>query len=193
MKKTYTRTAFTIALAGLGMAALVSAPHAQTAPKAASAVVADASGVVVGVAHFLEVAGGTRITLRVLKGLTPGKHGVHVHSKSSCADAPDATTGANVKFGGAGTHLDPLETKKHGGPANTEKEAHAGDIPNIEIQTSGRGTLEFTTTKLTVSDGPLSLKSGSIVIHANEDKYTNDPPLGGSGPRLACGVVRLDN
>jgi superoxide dismutase, Cu-Zn family len=193
MKKLNTRVALTVALASVGIVALVSVPHAQTAPKAASAVVADANGIVVGVAHFLEVAGGTRVTLRVAKGLTAGKHGVHIHSKSSCADAPDATTGANVKFGGAGAHLDPLETKKHGGPTNTEKEAHAGDIPNVEIQSDGRGTLEFTTKKLTVSDGPLSLKAGAIVIHANEDKYTNDPPLGGSGPRLACGVVRLDN
>jgi superoxide dismutase, Cu-Zn family len=193
MKNINTRIALTAALAGLGMVLLVSAPRAQSAPKAASAVVADASGIVIGVAHFLEVADGTRITLRVQKGLTPGKHGVHVHSKSSCADAPDATTGANVKFGGAGTHLDPLETKKHGGPTNTEKEAHAGDIPNIEIMADGRGTLEFTTKKLTVSDGPLSLKSGAIVVHANEDKYTNDPPLGGSGPRVACGTVRLEN
>ncbi len=192
MKKTNMQKVLIAALAGLGIVALVSAPHAQSAPKGASAVVSDANGVVVGVAHFLEVADGTRITLRVTKGLTPGKHGVHIHSKSSCADAPDPS-GKNVKFGGAGTHLDPLETKKHGGPTNTEKEAHAGDIPNVEIQTDGRGTLEFTTKKLTVSDGPLSLKSGAIVIHANEDKYTNDPPLGGSGPRLACGVVRMDS
>jgi superoxide dismutase, Cu-Zn family len=193
MKKINSRIALTAALAGLGIAVLVSTPHAQTAPKAASAVVKDATGKLIGVAHFREVAEGTRITLRVLSGLTPGKHGVHVHSKSSCADAPDATTGANVKFGGAGTHLDPMDTKIHGGPTSTEKEAHAGDIPNLEIKSNGHGTLDFTTQKLTVSDGPLSLKSGAIVIHANEDKYTNDPPLGGSGPRLACGVVRLDN
>ncbi len=193
MKNINTRIALTAALTGLGAVMLVSAPHAQSAPKAANAVVADANGLVIGVAHFLETTNGTRITLRVQKGLTPGKHGVHIHSKSSCADAPDAKTGANVKFGGAGAHFDPLDTKKHGGPTNTEKEAHAGDIPNIEIAADGRGTLEFTTQKLTVSDGPLSLKAGAIVVHANQDQYTNDPPLGGSGPRVACGTVRLEN
>lgn len=193
MKKTHTRMALTAALAGIGMVLLVSVPHAQSAPKAASAVVKDATGKLIGVAHFRETAEGTRITLRVLSGLPPGKHGVHVHAKSSCADAPDATTGANVKFGGAGPHFDPLDTKNHGGPMVSEKEGHAGDIPNLEIKSNGLGTLEFTTKKLTVSDGPLSVKSGAIIIHANEDNYKNEPPNGGSGARLACGVIRLEN
>ena len=29
----------------------------------------------------------------------------------------------------------------------------------------------------------------AIVIHANEDNYTDTPPLGGSGPRIACGEI----
>ncbi len=182
------RLTVTATLAALGIALLVSAPSAQSAAKTTSAVIKDASGKAIGVARFTEVADGTRITVRTLSGLTPGKHGVHIHGKSSCADAPDAN-GNTVKFGGAGAHFDPMNTNSHGGPLVSEKEGHAGDFPNLVVAANGHGSLEFTTKKLTVASGPLSVIGGAVVIHANEDNYTNTPALGGSGARLACGAI----
>src|SRR5919106_5360923 len=121
------------------------------------------------------------ITVRV-KGLKPGRHGVHLHAVGKCE--PD--------FAAAGGHFDP-------GPAsNTDPDAnhplHMGDIPNLDVGANGRGTLKTVTTRVTLSDGPLSLFDGdgsAIIIHGNPDQgITGEPKSGVSGgPRVACGVI----
>lgn len=119
--------------------------------------------------------------------LTPGKHAVHFHEKAAC-DCDG--------FKCAGGHFDP-------GPAgNTDPDAnhgyHAGDLPQIIIDEDGSGTLEAITTRVTLSDGPVSLLSKesapegtSIMVHGNPDPHT--PGESGSGhsggPRLACGTI----
>jgi len=115
-------------------------------------------------------------------GLKPGMHGVHLHAVGKCT--PD--------FAAAGGHFDP-------GPAgNTDPDAnhpfHMGDIPNLEVGANGRGTMKIVTTRVTISDGPLSLfdQDGSaIIIHANQDQITTGEPKSGvsGGPRVACGVI----
>jgi len=120
--------------------------------------------------------------------LTPGKHAVHFHEKATC-DCEG--------FKCAGGHFDP-------GPyGNTDPDAnhgyHAGDLPGIIIDENGYGVLEVVTTRVTLSDGPVSLlgkdsapEGTSIMIHANEDPHT--PGESGSGhsggPRLACGTIQ---
>jgi len=124
----------------------------------------------------------------VLKGdpktLKPGKHAVHIHEKGDCeCDG----------FKCAGGHFDP-------GPAgNTDPDAnhgyHAGDLPGITIDETGSGELETITTRLTLSDGPVSIlqpeEGTSLMVHGNPDPYT--PGESGSGhsggPRLACGRI----
>jgi Cu-Zn family superoxide dismutase len=116
------------------------------------------------------------------QGLTPGKHGVHLHAVGKCE--PD--------FSAAGGHFDP-------GPAgNTDPDAnhpfHMGDLPNLIIGADGKGTLKATTTRVTLSDGPLSLfdsDGSAIIVHGNPDQgITGEPKSGVSGgPRLACGVI----
>lgn len=119
--------------------------------------------------------------------LKAGKHAVHFHEKASC-DCEG--------FKCAGGHFDP-------GPAgNTDPDAnhgyHAGDLPSINIDESGKGRLEAITTRVTLSDGPVSLlgkesapDGTSIMIHANPDPHA--PGESGSGysggPRLACGTI----
>ena len=139
-----------------------------------------------GTAEFEEQAHDgakvVHVTLTV-SGLKPGLHGVHLHAVGKCE--PPA-------FTAAGGHFDP-------GPAgNTDPDAnhpfHMGDIPNIEAGANGRGTLKTLTTRVTLSDGPLSLFDAdgtAIIIHANPDKgITGETKSGVSGgPRVACGVV----
>lgn len=119
--------------------------------------------------------------------LTPGVHAVHFHEKAAC-DCEG--------FKCAGGHFDP-------GPAgNTDPDAnhgyHAGDLPSITIDEAGHGELEAVTTRVTLSDGPVSLlghdsapEGTSIMIHGNPDPHT--PGESGSGhsggPRLACGTI----
>jgi Cu-Zn family superoxide dismutase len=143
-----------------------------------------------GEAEFVEVRRGTqrfvRVTVR-LKGdpsaLTPGLHGVHVHEKGEC----------QPPFTSAGGHFDP-------GPAsNPDPDVnhpfHMGDIPNIRINRDGSGVLEAVTTRITLSDGPLSIFDGdgsAIIIHGKEDQLISGPSKSGvsGGPRLACGVIK---
>ena len=140
---------------------------------------------ITGTAEFKETRQGILSVVEVTvtaSGLTPGKHGVHLHAIGKCE--PDFTA--------AGGHFDP-------GPAsNTDPDAnhpfHMGDIPNLEVGADGRGTLKATTTRVSLSEGPLSLfdaDGSAIIIHGNEDKgITGEPKSGVSGgPRVACGVI----
>ena len=76
---------------------------------------------------------------------------------------------------------------------------HAGDLPNIVIDENGKGRLEAVTTRVTLSDGPLSLlgkesapEGTSLMVHGNEDPYKGGTSGSGvsGGPRLACGTIQ---
>lgn len=138
-----------------------------------------------GTADFVERQQGTgkvvEITLNVT-GLKPGLHGVHLHAVGKCA--PDFTA--------AGGHFDP-------GPAgNVDPDAnhpfHMGDLPQIQAGADGKGSMKAVTTRVTLSDGPVSLfdaDGSAIIIHGNPDQgITGEPKSGVSGgPRVACGVI----
>lgn len=140
-----------------------------------------------GTADFTErtfETGGIQVELVVsAKGLKPGLHGVHLHAVGKC-EAPGFTS--------AGGHFDP-------GPAgNTDPDAnhpfHMGDVPNLQVADNGTGTLRWTTSRVTLSDGPLSLfdaDGAAIVIHGNPDQYITGESKSGvsGGPRAACGVI----
>jgi hypothetical protein len=80
-------------------------------------------------------------------GLTPGEHGVHIHSIGSCSPTFDAT----------GPHHNPLAAL-HG--------HHASDLPDLVVNSAGRGRLNGITEAATLSDGPTTLfdDNGSAVI-----------------------------
>jgi superoxide dismutase, Cu-Zn family len=145
-----------------------------------------------GKAEFVEYEFGEQKVVKItltLEGdpekLKPGKHAVHIHEKGDC----------NCEgFKCAGGHFDP-------GPAgNTDPDVnhpfHAGDLPSITIDENGKGTLEAISTRVTLSDGPLSLLSApegtALMVHANPDPYHGGEKGSGvsGGPRLACGVIK---
>jgi len=144
-----------------------------------------------GLAEFTEydVDGFKYVHVRVtLKGkpetLKPGKHAVHIHEKGDCeCDG----------FKCAGGHFDP-------GPfGNTDPDAnhgyHAGDLPSITVTESGEGEMEAITSRVTLSDGPVSIlqpeEGTSIMVHANPDPHTPGETGSGisGGPRLGCGKI----
>jgi len=138
-----------------------------------------------GTATLTEHMQGTGKMVEIVltvKGLTPGRHGVHLHAVGKCE--PD--------FAAAGGHFDP-------GPAsNTDPDAnhpyHMGDVPNIEAGASGSGELKVMTTRVTLSEGPLSVFDAdgtAIIVHGNEDQGITGAPKSGvsGGPRVACGVL----
>ena len=174
-------TAMLVAVAGSAMLAQTPAPKAP-----ATAATAEIKGEgIAGTLVLSERKQGTgtvvEYTIQV-KGLKPGMHGVHLHAVGKCE--PD--------FAAAGGHFDP-------GPAgNMDPDAnhpfHMGDIPNLEVGANGIGTSQGVTTRVTLSDGPLSLfdaDGSAIIIHGNPDQgITGEPKSGVSGgPRIACGVI----
>ena len=174
----------------LGMAGAVALAQTPATPASGAGVTqahADIKGEgITGRATFVERQQGTgkivEITLTV-SGLKPGMHGVHLHAVGKCE--PDFTA--------AGGHFDP------GPSGNPDPDAnhpfHMGDIPNLEVGANGRGTMKAITSRVTLSEGPLSLfdEDGSaIIIHGNQDQMTTGAPKSGvsGGPRVACGVIQ---
>lgn len=139
----------------------------------------DSGGKEVGQAILTHKEEGVNIKAEA-RGLTPGFHGFHIHEKGIC-EAPS--------FESAGGHFNPLNSQ-HGfldfaGP-------HAGDLPNMLIDASGMGTVEWTTNRVTLQQGKansLLAKSGTaLVIHTGSDDYLSQPS-GDAGSRAACGVI----
>ena len=148
-------------------------------PPAATATLMDSTGARVGVATFSVVDSGIRLGVSV-SGLTPGQHGIHIHEQGACT-APD--------FASAGGHLNPAG-REHGleNPAGP----HAGDLPNLDVEADGSADTIFAVAPdlLTGGEGPLFHAGGTaVVVHAERDDQHTDPS-GGSGARVACGVVK---
>jgi len=182
---------FVLACAAVAAVGLAGGAAAQEKPKPAASgaggrATAQIKGDgITGQAELVErkMGTGTVVDITVTaSGLKPGLHGVHLHAVGKCE--PD--------FAAAGGHFDP-------GPAgNPDPDAnhpfHMGDVPNLEVGANGTGTLKAITSRVTLSDGPLSIFDAdgtAIIIHGNPDQgITGEPKSGVSGgPRVACGVL----
>ncbi|MGQ3888132.1 superoxide dismutase family protein [Legionella sp. CNM-1927-20] len=107
-----------------------------------------------------------------LTGLPTGAHGFHLHQHANCGDA-----GMD-----AGGHFDPKNTKKHLGPYG---DGHLGDLPVLFIMEDGKANTPLLAPRLKTSD----LSGLAVMIHAGGDNYSDNPPLGGGGARIGCGVT----
>lgn len=164
--------AATLVAVGLAAVTAVSASAASGGATHASAVLFNAAGARVGTAVLTEDADGKVHVNIKADGLAEGLHGTHVHNTGSCLPT----------FSAAGSHHN---------PANVAHGQHAGDLPNLVVNAGGRGTLNTTTERATLTAGPLSvfdLDGASVIIHAGLDDGVTDP-TGNSGARIACGVL----
>ncbi|MBI4460888.1 MAG: superoxide dismutase family protein [Acidobacteria bacterium] len=128
-----------------------------------------------GTVHFEEDMGEMHVEFHVT-GLTPGKHGFHIHETGDCS-APDASS--------AGGHFNPDGTP-HGAPDAAQH--HAGDLGNIEPDSTGMAMADIHSTSLAL-EGANSIIGKAVIVHAGEDDLTSQPD-GNAGPRLACGVIQ---
>lgn len=128
------------------------------------------------------------VTARI-KGLTPGKHGMHIHETGRCSDT-------TIAFGGAGGHFDPGPFSSSN-PVDANHPFHMGDLPNLEVNEDGIGTLKrYATSRITLSAGPLSVfdaNGSAVIIHQNPDLGMTGVSGASGGPRVACGIIQLDN
>lgn len=127
-----------------------------------------------GVVTFTETHKGVKIVADV-QGLTPGKHGFHIHEKGDCGSA-DASS--------AGGHFNP-DNKKHGSPDSLER--HVGDLGNLEADEQGKAHYERVDAIITL-EGDHSVIGRSLIIHEKEDDFTSQP-VGNAGARVACGLI----
>lgn len=116
-----------------------------------------------------------------LYGLTPGKHGFHIHANPSCEPAKKGDT--LVPALAAGGHYDPNKTGKHDYPWGN---GHLGDLPVLYVDHHGMANEPVLAPRLMLAD----VKGHAIMVHAGGDNHSDMPKkLGGGGSRMACGVV----
>ncbi|MEZ0340287.1 superoxide dismutase family protein [Mycobacterium sp. pV006] len=166
-----------------------------------SADIRNADGVTVATADIAFTDGFATVTVETTgQGrLTPGFHGLHIHSVGKCeTDSVSPTGGAPGNFNSAGGHLH-TSRDNEGHPA-------AGDLSALQIRSDGEGKLVTTTDAFTAED-LLADGGAAIMIHEKPDNYANIPPeryqqingdpppdqttldTGDAGARVACGVI----
>lgn len=131
---------------------------------------------VTGTITFTKSEGGINVAAD-LQGLTPGKHGIHIHEYGDIS----STDGSS-----AGGHFNPT-SKMHGSPMGEMH--HEGDLGNIEADSSGKAHLEFVDKSISFM-GMTSIIGRSVVVHKGVDDMTSQP-AGNSGPRVAVGVIGI--
>ncbi|MES2646435.1 MAG: superoxide dismutase family protein [Bacteroidota bacterium] len=102
---------------------------------------------------------------------------VHFHAMSDCGDMGKM----------AGGHWNPTN-ENHGkwGTGNF----HSGDIGNINLDASGKGTIDITSNRWTLGgDTTTNIIGKTIIVHSGVDDYKSQP-AGNSGERIACGVIQ---
>lgn len=144
----------------------------------AMAEIRDAQGnslgvVVLRAADFGVLLSGT------LTGLSPGKHGFHIHETGEC-EPPT--------FESAGSHFAPAG-RQHG--FHNPDGPHAGDLRNLVVSEDGSTIVDTADSLVVLRDGPNALLDGdgsALVVHPDPDDYRTQPS-GNSGSRIACGVI----
>ena len=115
-----------------------------------------------------------------ISGLTPGKHGFHVHE---FGDLSDMQKGLST-----GGHFNP-EGLPHGGRKADKR--HVGDLGNVTADDKGVATLDFTD-KLISLHGKHSILGRGLIVHEKEDDEMTQP-TGDAGGRVGGGVIGAAN
>jgi Cu-Zn family superoxide dismutase len=130
--------------------------------------------------------------------LTPGFHGLHIHSVGKCEPNSVAPAGgAPADFNSAGPHFQVGGHTAH--PAS-------GDLASLQVRGDGSAMLVTTTDAFTAADLQAGTKT-AIIIHEKADNFANIPAeryqqvngtpgpdettmaTGDAGKRVACGVI----
>ena len=156
---------------------------------------ASTTATIMGTVHLSQTTedGPTTITGK-LKGLSPGKHGIHV---CTYGDLSNGATSCGPIFNPFG--------KTHGHPEDLEQRM-VGDLGNLTVAAAeGAEEGEAVSTdvcEVEISDplvkllGPHSIIGRSLVVYAGEDDcgrggHENSLTTGNPGPRVGAGVVGL--
>jgi Cu-Zn family superoxide dismutase len=161
--------------AGLIALAQTPAPKSAASSKGISVLHPTTGNKVSGTVTFIPAGDGVQVHAEI-SGLTPGKHGFHVHEFGDCS-AADASS--------AGAHFNPTN-QPHAGPDATAR--HEGDMGNVEADASGNAKLDYVDHQISLTNDAKSAIGRSVVVHAKADDLKTQPS-GDSGARIACGVI----
>lgn len=129
-----------------------------------------------GTVTFTEAKEGLRVVAHI-NGLTPGKHGFHIHEKGDLSDPELKSAGGHFNPGG----------HKHGGPETEMR--HAGDLGNLDADEKGHAMLDKVFPGISLKkDAADNVIGKSVIIHAGPDDLKTDP-AGNAGARVAGGVI----
>jgi superoxide dismutase, Cu-Zn family len=159
---------------GTTMLAQETAPSPAMASRAIAVLHPTRGNHVTGTVTFTEVPDGVRVQANIT-GLTPGKHGFHVHEFGDCS-APDGTS--------AGGHFNPTH-ETHGAPDSSHR--HVGDMGNLEADRSGMAKLDYVDHDMALK-GEKSVIGHAVIVHEKADDLKSQP-TGNAGGRVACGVI----
>ena len=151
--------------------------HQRSFIKRALAVITPTKGNSVhGVVTFEEVDKGVHIVAH-LTGLTPGKHGFHIHEFGDISSDDGSS---------AGGHFNPMDMP-HSMPMSEKR--HAGDMRNIEADASGNAHLDYIDSVVKLN-GHNSIIGHGVIVHEKEDDFTTQP-TGNAGARVGNGVIGI--
>jgi Cu-Zn family superoxide dismutase len=132
-----------------------------------------------GTVRFNEDNGKVKMTLDITVAKKANQSvAVHIHEHGECGDMGKAAHG----------HWNP--TKMNHGKWGSGS-FHSGDIGNVNLDGSGKGSLELETDLWTISgsDTTKNILNKAIIVHGGVDDFTTQP-TGNAGSRIGCGVIR---
>jgi Cu-Zn family superoxide dismutase len=136
-----------------------------------------------GIVTFTAIDGGVKVVADV-SGLTPGKHGFHIHEFGDISDSAKAmSTGGH--FDPEGTHHHALVDADH--PDGMPH--HAGDMGNLVADASGKAHLELTLTGVSLMGAVNPIVGRAVIVHAKSDD--GGQPVGNAGGRVGQGVIGI--
>ena len=129
-----------------------------------------------GVVHF--VRQGNQVVIEAeFTGLTPGKHGFHVHEFGDVDCANGVCTGG---------HYNPTDSE-HGGPDSDVR--HVGDLGNLVADENGKAVYRRVDSMVKLG-GYHSVIGRGLIVHSGPDDLESQP-TGDAGARVAYGVIGI--
>jgi Cu-Zn family superoxide dismutase len=174
-KNAFYRTGLGLIAAG-ALAFIGTSAFAQQPTKAIAVLHPTKGNNVEGTVTFTRSGNEMKIVADVT-GLTPGKHGFHIHEYGDCS-SPEGKS--------AGGHFNPTNNPH---ASHDAAQRHEGDLGNLEADASGKAHLELTDNMMTMS-GEKSIIGRGVIVHEKEDDLKSQP-VGNAGGRLACGVIGI--
>jgi Cu-Zn family superoxide dismutase len=144
--------------------------------RAITVVTATKGNSVHGVVTFEKVDKGIHVIAN-LTGLTPGKHGFHVHEFGDISSDDGSSAGGHFNPSGM-PHSMPMSEKRH-----------AGDMGNIEADEKGNAHLDYIDPVMKLN-GNHSIIGHAVIVHEKEDDFKTQP-TGNAGARIGYGVIGI--